>query len=99
DLAMSQPIFDEVSDVLARPRLARFIDANLKDELLDLLVSGTLWFQPAATVADCRDAADNKYLELAVAAQASTIISGDRDLLELDPWRGVRVLRPADYLA
>ena len=47
---------------------------------------------------DCRDAKDNRYLELALAARAAAIVSGDEDLLVLDPWRGVRVLRPAQFL-
>jgi len=98
-LALSQPVFDEVFDVLHRPRLARFIDADLRAELLDQLVSGTLWFEPTITVTDCRDPADNKYLELALAAQASTIVSSDQDLLALHLWRGILILRPADYLA
>ena len=50
-------------------------------------------------VADCRDPKDDKYLELAFAAGAETIVSSDDDLLVLHPWRGVRILRPADYLA
>jgi hypothetical protein len=37
-------------------------------------------------------------LELALAAGAETIVSSDDDLLVLDPWRGVRILRPAEYL-
>jgi len=39
------------------------------------------------------------YLELALAAGAETTVSSDDDLLVLHPWRGVRILRPADYLA
>lgn len=46
----------------------------------------------------CRDAKDNKYLELALAAQADAIISGDEDLLVLHPWRGIPILRPAEFL-
>jgi putative PIN family toxin of toxin-antitoxin system len=98
-LAMSQAAFDEVFDVLHRQRLARFVDANLRADLLDQLVSGTFWFEPAVVVTDCRDAADNKYLELAVTAQARTIVSSDQDLLVLHPWHGVLILRPAEYLA
>ena len=55
-----------------------------------------MWFSPSERVADCRDAKDNKYLELALAAGAWAIVSGDADLLALHPWRGVRILRPAD---
>jgi putative PIN family toxin of toxin-antitoxin system len=98
-LALSQPVFDEVFDVLHRPRLARFVDMNLRADLLDQLVSGTLWFEPAVAVNDCRDAADNKYLELALVAQAHTAVSSDQDLLVLHPWRGILILRPAEYLA
>ena len=98
-LALSQPVFDEVFDVLHRPRLARFIDADLRAELLDQLVSGTLWFEPAIPVTDCRDPTDNKYLELALAAQAATIVSSDQDLLVLHPWRRILIQRPAEYLA
>ncbi len=54
---------------------------------------------PNRGVTDCRDAKDNKYLELAPAAGTGTIVSGDADLLVLDPWRGVRILKPAAYLA
>ncbi len=98
-LAMSQPVFDEVCDVLHRPRLARFVDARLRADLLDQLVSGTLWFAAAIVVTDCRDPTDNKYLELALAARANLIVSSDQDLLALHPWLGIPILRPADYLA
>ena len=97
ELVMSQAVFDEVHDVLHRPRLARYVDAELRADLLDQLVTATLWFEPSHTVTDCRDAADNKYLELAAAADA--IVSSDADLLCLHPWRGIPILRPADYLA
>ena len=50
-------------------------------------------------VTDCRDAKDNKYLELALAAGAAAIISSDADLLVLHPWRGVEIVTPAQYVA
>jgi hypothetical protein len=97
-VAMSQGVFDEVSDVLHRPRLARFVDPDLRADLLDQLISATAWFEPSATVQDCRDAKDDKYLDLALASQATIIVSSDQDLLAMDPWRGVRILRPAEYV-
>jgi predicted nucleic acid-binding protein len=85
--------------VAASFRPARFIDVDLRVELLDQFVSGTMWFEPAISVTDCRDPTDNKYLELALAAQAATIVSSDQDLLVLQPWRGSLIERPAEYLA
>jgi len=48
---------------------------------------------------DCRDAKDNVYLALARSARAIVIMSGDADLLVLDPWPGIRVMTPAGFLA
>ncbi len=98
-VAISDATMAEVLDVLARPRLAQFIDVELRDEVLALFDAFGVFFTPTEAVADCRDAKDDKYLELALAAGAGTIVSGDGDLLVLHPWRGVRVLRPAAYLA
>ena len=46
---------------------------------------------------DYRDPTDNKYLELALAAQATTIVSSEQDLLVLHPWRGTLIQRRSDY--
>jgi hypothetical protein len=63
------------------------------------LRDGAIWFEPDMRVTDCRDPKDDKYLELAFAAGAEIIVSSDNDLLVLNPWRGVSILRPGDYLA
>ncbi len=89
----------ELLGVFARPRLARFLLPDLREEVLALIDRFGVFFAPVDRVTDCRDAKDNIYLELALAAGAATIISGDADLLVLDPWRGVRILKPAAYLA
>lgn len=98
-LALSEPVLDELIEVLHRPRLARFLDSALRAEVLGQLHALGVTFIPSARITDCRDAKDNKYLELALAAEATTIVSSDDDLLVLHPWRGVRILLPADYLA
>jgi putative PIN family toxin of toxin-antitoxin system len=98
-VAVSEAALAELLDVLDRPRLARFVDPELRAELLGQLDALGAFFEPTEAVADCRDAKDDKYLELALAAGAWAIVSGDADLLVLHPWRGVRILRPADYLA
>jgi putative PIN family toxin of toxin-antitoxin system len=66
---------------------------------LNLLLVGASRAEPGESVADCRDEKDNRYLELAAAAGATYIVSGDRDLLDLDPWRGIRIVTPAGYVA
>jgi len=44
------------------------------------------------------DPDDDKFLAAAVAAGASVIVSGDRHLLEVAGWRGIRVLTPRQFV-
>jgi predicted nucleic acid-binding protein len=46
----------------------------------------------------CRDPRDDKFLEVAVHGRADAIVTGDRDLLDLNPFRGIAILTPAEYL-
>ncbi len=46
----------------------------------------------------CRDPTDDKFLELAVNGQADFIVSGDADLLVLNPFRGIPILSPATFV-
>lgn len=46
----------------------------------------------------CEDPDDNKYLEAALAGKADYIITNDRHLLELDGWKGIRIIRPREFL-
>jgi putative PIN family toxin of toxin-antitoxin system len=97
--ALSAEVDAEIAEVLSRPRFAEAITVARRMRILDILRDNAVWFSPTERVTDCRDAKDNKYLELALAAGAGTIVSGDGDLLVLHPWRGVRILLPAVYLA
>jgi predicted nucleic acid-binding protein len=51
------------------------------------------------TITDCRDAKDNKFLELAVSGKADCVVSGDSDLLVLNPFRGISILTPREFLS
>ncbi len=46
----------------------------------------------------CRDPKDDKFLELAINAEAMCIISGDKDLLELSPFRNIPIMKPDEFL-
>jgi putative PIN family toxin of toxin-antitoxin system len=51
------------------------------------------------TITDCRDAKDNKFLEVAVCGYATHIITGDCDLLDLNPYRSISIITARDFLA
>jgi hypothetical protein len=97
--ALSASVDAEIGQVLLPPRFARLIPRERQELILSILRSEAVWFEPSVRVAACRDPKDDMYLELALAAGAETIVSSDDDLIVLHPWRGVRILRPADYLS
>ncbi len=45
-----------------------------------------------------RDASDDKFVEAAVEAKAEYIISGDKDLLALGSYEGIKIVSPAEFL-
>jgi predicted nucleic acid-binding protein len=46
----------------------------------------------------CRDATDDKFLELAVNGRADLIVSGDADLLAMNPFREIPIVTPATFV-
>jgi putative PIN family toxin of toxin-antitoxin system len=98
-IAFSGAVYQAIAGVLARGKFARVLTRDRRDEALEPLSAAALGIEQAVTVRGCRDAKDNRYLELALAASAEAIVSGDDDLLVLHPWRGIAVLRPAAFLA
>ena len=54
---------------------------------------------PAADVSVCRDPQDNHLLALALDGEAEYLITGDRDLLVLSPFRDIQIVTPAGFLA
>ncbi|MCA6518021.1 MAG: putative toxin-antitoxin system toxin component, PIN family [Pseudanabaena sp. M110S1SP2A07QC] len=41
---------------------------------------------------------DDKFLELAVNGKADYLITGDKDLLVLHPFRDIEIINPSDFL-
>jgi uncharacterized protein len=97
-LAVSRAVEAEYLEVLSRPKFAKALPAARRDALLSSMLSNAVSFEPTVRVRDCRDPGDDIYLELALAADAAAIISGDADLLILSPWQGIPILTASDYL-
>ncbi len=56
------------------------------------------WVTVAGRIRVCRDPDDDKFLETAINGEASCIVTGDADLLALDPFDGLRILTPRAFL-
>ena len=96
---LSDALIVELSTVFRRPKFNRYLSEQERLQFLSLLLRDAVSITITETITDCRDANDNKVLELAVSGQAHAIISGDKDLLELHPYRGVAILTPRVFLS
>jgi putative PIN family toxin of toxin-antitoxin system len=92
-LATEQQLFEVVS----RPRLASLIDPDTQAWLRKLMAAAEL-VTITEHIAACRDATDDKFLELAVNGHADLIVSGDGDLLALHPFREIPIVTPATFV-
>jgi len=95
---LSSPVLNELDDVLRRPRLEKYVHEEERIHFLVALVREASVIEVSVSISECRDPKDNKYLELAVAASATCIVSGDQDLLVLNPYRGIPILTPRQFL-
>jgi putative PIN family toxin of toxin-antitoxin system len=89
----------ELAEVLSRPKLNKYLTEEQRMRFLVALLKETELVEITETVTDCRDAKDNKFLELAVCGRADYIVSGDEDLNVLNPFRGTPVLTPREFLS
>ncbi len=49
-------------------------------------------------IKECRDPKDDMFLECAIACDSKVIISGDLDLLSMNPFRTIEIQRVSDFL-
>jgi putative PIN family toxin of toxin-antitoxin system len=99
ELLLSLAVIDELHDVLGRRKFDRYLSREERQQFLQLLLQDATLVDVTRQVHACRDPDDDKYLALAVSGGASCIVSGDQDLLTLNPFEGIAILTPAQFLA
>lgn len=97
-LLMSAETVAELEEVLLRPKFDKYLDDEDRAAYLESIFSKMEPILIGIAITDCRDPKDNKFLELAVSGNADLIISGDDDLLVLNPFRGIPIKKPQDFL-
>lgn len=88
----------EIEHVLKRPRFDRYMRRMLREDFLEGLEQMVGVVEITQTIRVCRDPGDDKFLELAVSGSATHIVSGDQDLLDLHPFRGISIVSPRRFL-
>lgn|SRR5690349_29015 len=97
-LLISQDTMRELADVLAEAKFDRYVTVEQRMQFIRLIARIAEFVPIIQRVRECRDPKDDKFLEVALNGRADVIVTGDRDLLEMHPWRGVTIFSPSVYL-
>jgi putative PIN family toxin of toxin-antitoxin system len=95
---VSRAILEEYLRVLAYPKFQlgdREIRALIEEELLPFVEAVRVRRRLAVMR---RDPEGNKFLECAAAGRAKYLVTGDRDLRDLESYRGITVLTAGEFL-
>lgn len=96
---ISRETWSELRVVLARPRLSRYISPDSIERFLDNVWGISELVSISTPIRACRDPHDDKFLEVAAHGRADFIVTGDQDLLILNPFQGIAIVAPAEFLA
>ena len=96
ELVMSPALLKEIADVLSRPRIRKRLSAeDAQLFLADVVAQVVMMADPVDPPMVCRDPDDDYLVALAMLAGAEVLVSGDDDLLVVEPARaGVEVITP-----
>jgi uncharacterized protein len=97
-LLVSDATLAELAGVLARPKFGPYVSIQDRQQFIRLLGRVAVMVPITHTIRACRDPKNDKFLEVAVNGAASVIITGDKDLLALNPFRKIAIVTPARFL-
>jgi putative PIN family toxin of toxin-antitoxin system len=98
EIIISTPVLLELAEVLARDKLNKYLTEQERMRFLVTFLKESELVGITEQINDCRDPNDNKFLELAISGNADVLVTGDDDLLALNPFRGIAIVTPRDFL-
>ena len=82
----------------ALPKVLTLYDPSLERSLAGIQALAEVSAPTPLPTPVCRDRDDDHVLALALTAQVDLIVSGDRDLLDLNTFENIPILAPAEAL-
>lgn len=97
---MSAAAIAELQDLFGRSKkFDKYLSLSARINFLNDLLESVKIIEIIETINVCRDPKDNKFLELAINGKADYIITGDQDLLVLNPFQTIKILTPQEFLS
>jgi len=96
-IVTTEQLLKEIKEVTSRERLKKYFPQESVIELLELLeiISEKVEIKPTHFIN--RDPKDNFLLDLIDFSKADYLVTGDKDLLVLNPFKSATILTPANF--
>ncbi|CCQ53018.1 putative toxin-antitoxin system toxin component, PIN family [Crocosphaera watsonii] len=95
---MSSSLLLEVEDVLFRPKFDKYVTQFERRFFLSNFLKTVKFVEVREIINICRDPKDNKILALAVDGKVESIITGDQDLLILNVFENVKIMKIQEFI-
>lgn len=89
----------ELNEVLTRKKFERYFSQEQRLSFIAKFFEKAEMVEILELVEICRDPKDDKFLELAVNGRANYLITGDQDLLVLNPFQETLIITVSQFFA
>lgn len=96
-IVVTEQLLTELKTVTAREKIKKYFPKNSVKELIELLetIAEKIDIKPTHFIS--RDPKDNFLLDLIDFSKSDYLVTGDKDLLEHNPFKTAQILTPADF--
>lgn len=96
-IVVTEQLLTELKIVTSKEKLKKYFPKNSVKELLELLdaIAENIDIKPTHFIN--RDPKDNFLLDLIDFSKADYLVTGDKDLLEHNPFKTAQILTPAEF--
>lgn len=98
-MAQNEATWNELLSRIEREKFDRYFGDSGRIAYLSKLAQLTQFFDPVADERISQDPDDDKFVSLALDAGAKIVVSGDRDLTDIQTHKGIDIMPPAAFLA
>ena len=97
-IIFSDELFNEFLDVARRPKFKKYFDEKSVQLLIQNISEKLEFIEVASAINICRDLKDNFILALSIDGNADYIVTGDKDLLSLNGFKGKKIITINEFI-
>ena len=97
-IIFSDELFNEFIDVARRPKFKKYFDEKSVQLLIQNISEKLEFIKVASAITICRDLKDNFILALSIDGNADYIVTGDKDLLSLNGFKGKKIITINEFI-